>query len=587
MTPVPIFNVNEVNVVAFLLLALSGRRPYVAGVAPFLPRMTPLLQPIVDWTTRSGRAKHLIDTCPELHPIRDYYAFIYMHNIFEPTESWQDDYFRFAAADVAVPGYAMAYKHATCSYMRVSQMHILLIDAAERAFADRAVRFHGLPPESVGLFEAYFKRPPRAEIRTTPCPQRLVNGLLSLMIAAYTVAWVFRRTRLRVPAEHLFMAVDYVSDPRDVRLINELADGGDFLLIPRNRKVYGVDHTDNLTVPFEIRDVGEGLFNPGMALRTIAMVVGDGWSLLRHFAWLQPQHFFHVATLPYRRALFRGLFNRFRVKAFWGRDESNPEHIIRRQELNRVGAKAFGVQHGSPSHAIIQPMWRYISLDTFYVFGRAIYDKYWRHTWAQDMTVKAVGSFGARRPDYGLINRPRPKNILVMASLFFAHAAFAETVRALGEAFPDRTIFIQVKRRFKDWPACRAFVAESTRGLSNVVYTDDMIFDLFAKCRYAFADPSTTVLEALQFGVISYFLDVAPEQQACIYRDYPDLCVTSPDEAVRRIREIESGEGPYPREKFADLVDLSGAVFHDTVREDLGLAPAAACRKDATMALGI
>ena len=79
------------------------------------------------------------------------------------------------------------------------------------------------------------------------------------------------------------------------------------------------------------------------------------------------------------------------------------------------------------------------------------------------------------------------------------------------------------------------------------------------------------VVEALQFGQMSFFADLMPEQKTCIYRDFPEICVSSAEEAVKRIRAIEAGEETYPLESLGSLVDLSGRVFFDVIREDLGL----------------
>ena len=62
-----------------------------------------------------------------------------------------------------------------------------------------------------------------------------------------------------------------------------------------------------------------------------------------------------------------------------------------------------------------------------------------------------------------------------------------------------------------------------------------------------------------------------PHQKTGIFREFPDLCVFSSEQAIYRIKSIEEGKWHYPLDKYSDLVDLSGKVFIDKVREDVGL----------------
>ena len=91
----------------------------------------------------------------------------------------------------------------------------------------------------------------------------------------------------------------------------------------------------------------------------------------RFFYCHEPAHFYGIIALPFRRIILRGFFNKFRPAYFWGRDDYNVEHIIRRQEMHRYGGISLGINHGFPSYANLFPQWRYISFDRYYTFGRA------------------------------------------------------------------------------------------------------------------------------------------------------------------------------------------------------------------------
>jgi hypothetical protein len=198
-----------------------------------------------------------------------------------------------------------------------------------------------------------------------------------------------------------------------------------------------------------------------------------------------------------------------------------------------------------------------------------------KDTWPSDMTVIPVGSFSADRQDYARRLAPKPSDIVVYSAVFVGHPKMVEFVRGLASAFPDKTILLQIKETFVNKESGRRFATECARGLANIELTKERPFSLMSKARYAFSDPSTLVVEALQFGQFSFCIDLTPEGSNSLFLDYPEICVSGPNDAAERIRSIETGRAEYPLGKFGDLVDLSGRVFIDVIRGDMGLAPAA------------
>ena len=84
------------------------------------------------------------------------------------------------------------------------------------------------------------------------------------------------------------------------------------------------------------------------------------------------------------------------------------------------------------------------------------------------------------------------------------------------------------------------------------------------------------VTEALHFGCYSFMTDVFDGQKRTLFREFEGLCVTSGEDAVKRVRALEKKPATYDRSRYAELVDQSGIVFFDHVRADLGLPVAAA-----------
>ncbi len=579
MTHAPVaYLINEFSIPGFLLAAARGRRPAVIGVAPFLPRLAPLLTRLVEGPVARGQAVRAIDGCPDLKPIEAYFANVFRYDIFARTEHWHRTRFRFSELARDLPEYAMACKSALSSTMTRSHLPILLMHCLDRRDGGHGLVMVGVTDDVCGLYEAYYGSRPRARVISMAGSWRPFNLALSLAVVGYALAWITIRVRLMSrTAGRAFLAADFADDPRDVRLLHQLRDGGPVVVLPRNSDAARSPLLAGIPDGALVRDPGSGRLGPAAAMRTAAMVVRDTARIFRHLGGIEPQHYFAVATLPYRRARERALIHRYRPRYFWCRNEFNSEHVLRRQEMNRAGGRTLGVQHGSPTHAIVQPMWRYISMDVFYVFGTAIYERHWKETWASDMTVRAVGSFGAHREDYALRDAHRPGNILVMVSYYFGVPVIVDIVRALATAFPDRQVFLQVKQKFQDDAATAEMTRAASDGLANVVFRDAPLFDLFRDARYAFSDPSTVLLEALQFGLRAFFLDVDPSHRACVYRWFPQICVTGPEDAVRRIRDMESGNAAYPRDQVESLVPSETGVFSDVVRRDMGLpVPAAA-----------
>ena len=222
--------------------------------------------------------------------------------------------------------------------------------------------------------------------------------------------------------------------------------------------------------------------------------------------------------------------------------------------------------------SLIWCQWHYISFDRFYTFGLAHYNRYTKNTWAKDMVVVPAGTFGATRKNYELRLSSRPDDIGIFVSSFVYENTMIALVRDLAEAFSKRTIWLQIKPTFLAKPIGQEFIKNCTKERPNIRPTSDGLFDLFPKVRYSFSDPSTVVVESMQFGCLSFMTDVSPIQKTSLYREFSGLCVTSGKAAIKRIKDIEAGRWIYPIEDYGELVDLSGRVFFDIIREDIGLS---------------
>ena len=566
-----IFNINEFTLPGFLLSVLLRRNPVVLAVDPVFPPFRRLLEPLVRRAIAKGRARWIIDLCPEQRDLWEYPSRMFFHDVFGRTEDWHNAEYGLGDVDRTIPDYAMAYKHVSCNHGKPRHLNTLLLGAALEKQEPGSVRLHGLPDDAISLMRAYWGSRFDTVLRTMPVPRWPINTAITILIVAYALAWIISRMRPVAPKpEEFFFAADYYQDVRDFRLYHEIADGGPLLMVFRHPRRQHTEPFDELK-PYKNASCRDGRFGPLGAISAIAMVIIDSARLFRHFGRQQPALYYRVAALPFRRSVLRAFFNRFHPKFYWGRDDYNEDHILRRQELHRIGGKSFGLNHGYSHYSNHYPQWRYINFDRFYAFGLAQHNRYMKNTWAKDMVVVPSGSFGAKREDYAWRESSRPDDIGVFVSSFVYEEGMTALVRDLARAFPERTVWLQVKSIFVDKPAGQAFIKDCQKDRPNVRHTYDGLFDIFPKVRYSFSDPSTVVVEAMQFGCISFMTDVSPIQRVSLHREFPGLCVTSGDDAATRIRKIEAGTWHYPRDSYGELVDLSGRVFFDIVREDMGL----------------
>lgn len=564
--PPRIYLLNEAAVPAILWRGLTGRVSHLLAVEPVLPPLRGWLDRFAAWAAAHGYLRPVVDLCPDMKPLADYPTRLLLYDVFRTIEPWHDRYYRFAEADRDIPALAMAYKQVSCGHVRWKHHSLLMIEAVLRARPD--ARVVGLPQDTKDMLEAYWGRRFDA---VTACwvPRQAINALLSLALALYAVAWGLWRVRARVKRESYFFAADYIEDDREFELYREMEDGGPVLLVLRNRS-YQVP--EELRAKYRIVAPNDGRLTPGAAAALLPALLREAISIWGRFRRVEPSHFYLLAALPYRRAVLRAFFERFRPRFFWGRDDYNVEHLIRREEVHRVGGKSYGINHGYPAYSAVFPMWRYISFDRYHVFGRALYDRYMRKTWAADMEIVPVGTFGASRAQYKRRAIERPRNIVIFTAAFIWEPEMVAFVRDLARRFPDREILLQVKGTFVETEAGRRFVAACIEGLVNVRHVRAPMFELFERARYSFSDPSTVVVEALQFGLYSFFADVAPMQKTSLLREFEGLAVKSAAEAALRIAGIEDGTRPYRRGHYADLIDLSGRTWFDGVREGIGLA---------------
>lgn len=559
--PLRIYLLNELSIWPFLLDLVLRRRICVLAVLPYFFVFSAIFRRIVSVT--QGRLIDIAEIIPDLKECRG--SLLHYHDVFGRTEVWHNQRYGFAESG-KVGEYAFPYKHVTCNWV-VSRYHSALVLERLRQHSEYDVQVVGLDQETMALDSAL-----RRQDSMVPgfSVMRLAgNAVITLIHALVCWGWVVSRVRRNaMPASDVFFAADYHADARDRLLYEEMAEGGRVLLVMRNN-TYSTKGIDALK-KYETVQNGDGYFTLRQGVSAACLVFSDLIKLLIQFNSLSPDHFHLVSAMVFKRIRYRALFNRYRIRFFFGRDDYNVEHILRRQELNRVGGMSLGVNHSIPNVARIQPMWRYISFDVYYVFGRWVHQALYSDTWARDMQVVPVGSFGFTRAQHAQYRARSPmRDVVVFTDNAAGKEKAVDFVRGLAGLLSDRKILLQV-RGFRQ-AANKDFIAACCRDLENVSFHSDAAYDLFLKAGYAISDPSAVILEAIQAGLVTYFMDIMPVHPSCMFRDFPDLVVTSPEQVAERIRANEDGSHPYPIDKFGDLIDLEGHIYLDEVRHTVGL----------------
>jgi|GEM_PF-2291341 len=571
-----IYNINELTLLPFFLSILRQKKVYVLSIEALFPPLQNFLQKQVHRQYRNGCAQDLMDSCPEIQHVRTYHISLLYYNIFRDTFDWHEQYYRFQEARDKLPDYAMAINLTCVNYTAGKQEPILLMDEAERVLPEKDRRFLGFLKDTFSMFGAFYRRPTGISGSRLLYPKRLINVSLFLVVSLISAGWVIARIRpFATPEKRYFLTIDFVGDTRDIRLAEEVSDGGPALFVMR-LKTFN-EQFRHLSEKFDIINFGDGILNFSEGFKAIGMCLWDGFRIFRLYQSCETPLYFKLATLPLRRAKSRAHVFTYPTDNYWGRDLYNPEHILRRQELKTVNGKSCSFLSGYGVLGDIAETLSYISFDRLYIIGQAFYEKY-RRTWAPDMEVIPIGSYGVMPETAKRIRdrKEKPKDIVIFTSYvpLFNHPKLKAFIRGLAEEFPERKILLQLKSYFHKNETASAFIKECMDGLDNIHYTEAFLDELIDKAGYAFSDPATIIMETIQFYIPSFVIDVVEKHSYCIYREFPDLCQNDPHEAARLIRAMENGEWSYSFDSYKSLVEMPDISIFDQIRLDFGLSPA-------------
>lgn len=567
----PIYIINELSLWRFLWDALCRRQAEVLRIEPLMPRARRLLSKLVDSVARGGHVNFIGEKIRELQLLKQYDQRVHLFDVYAKIEGWQRSFYRFDAIDRSIPDYAQAVKHCCCMYLS-HQLSTILATRWVRGVADgEEVRIYGVLSDIWFASEDYWADSFPESARPSQSFDRLANAVITLLSGLYAAMWTVSRIRpFGFETTSVFFAADYMAEPDDVEIYREIKDGGRLLYVARSEDYLNSDAPEE-------RQWGDaclrtsGYLSFGSGMRALGWICRDLFRLYRLAGAYPLPCFYRVAALPLRRIEYRALFQRFRPRVYWGRDPYDSGHIIRRQEVNKVGGQSWSYCTSYLTYGSVYPEFRYLDFDRYYMLGRVQYERVYRETWPSAMQIVPAAPYRAWRRHFAQRFESKPKNILVLVSVFASEEAMVNLVRGLADEFPDRLIILQIKANMLINSYEVSFAAKCVEGKRNIEYRTEAPYELFPLARFAISDPSTAVVEAVQFGLFAFFADIFPDQKHALFREIDEICVRDAASAAQRIRALECGSWHYPVERLKDYVDLGGLPFCDQLRVDLGL----------------
>lgn len=571
-----LYSLNEFNLASFLIRAIMGRPVFVLSIDPVVPSLGDAMNRLITGLARRGWVKRAVAEFPALVRYEEGYAEICFAHLYPRHEREIAAYLRFDRVELGE--YETIFKHA--AFTRVMR-HLVKFSQLEGAISDLEggrVQLKGIPYDFCDLYAVVYGRPLNIAREAGRASRRTFNAFLSLVVVATAILRTAVTIRLgTTKGRRVALGADFAQEGRVRNFFMQIVEDPDeILFVLRNRKIRDTLAPDRLT-RYRHVSLNEGRFTPRQAISAAKLAIQDTAVLFRKLSWLPPHVFFAVAKQIDKRIQFRAFFDRFPMAGFLARDEYNTDHITRTQELRRAGILSLGISHGMATGPGVYPHNRYLDYDIFYVFGAEQHRRY-AATWPKRMTVKPVGGYSLDRTQIARLGIKRTRDIVIFANQVTDPPAHVRITAEIARAFPDRAVFVKLKYD-RDKVGGDVFDGY-LRALGDLPPNVKVVcmppYELLMSAGYAISGLSTVVAEAVQMGLASFFVDVYRADQDIFFRAFPELCVSSAPDAIDRIRRIENGEWTYPRNRFADLVDLSGRIVFDQIRADLALPPFAA-----------
>jgi hypothetical protein len=551
----------------------QGRPVYVIDTG----NRFPLAHGIWNQVCRILYDRNIAQPITDLFPIEDiYFVQSWMPeypDLFWKLEDRMGEDYQFDRLD-ALPEYGLAIKHAACQY---ANRKLSIVTTLKRLSSGnhRIATVAAIDRDILVWYRRYFGSDSVFQTASLIRGGFFGAATTALFVTLFAWIWIARRLRLSVSsAPAVLLGADFIRDPKATYAAADIMNSkDDVLFVFRNHEQIEEAAAWDEFEGFNGVHPDEETLSLKEGFTSALTVLVDTWRIFWVCRSMPPGVFFQAIKLPFRRITFRALFARRPVEYFLSRDDYNPEHAIRTIELRRVGAVSLGIAHGMTPPGIVDPIVRYLDFDTYFVYGRYPYPQNYVQTWSPKLHMRVVGSCGMTRDQLAQLSNPRSKDIIFFISRLVEERTLILEAIKLARAFPDRKVIVKAKYRSHN-RFHMDFSKLTGDAPANLVHSWEDSYSLMLKCQYAVSNGTSSVAaEAIQFGLTTYVWDTYPSAMPYYFRTFPELCVTRCEEVIGKIHAIESGEETYPRDRFEDLIDLSGEIVYDVLRQEVGLTP--------------
>ncbi|GEM_PF-3940867 len=574
MTPVNVYILSEASLGSLLWDVLNRRPAVVLGVWAYIRPLQVLLCWLLDRLIASGRVRGplQIDGLPWHENVPGRGGFY--NDVHHRAEQSLLTLYGLADDDPLNTEFSYAFrKGLTDTVGKLTPMYLTAEWISEN-WAAGSWNLVGMPPLMQDL--ASVLKPPFAPIQDKRWYQGALNGLNCLVVVFGICLWLIIRVRPNVVPEHLDLMFDE-ADNLDRLLIHQAAKAGNSFVVLDRSLAHRLDQKDKLT-PFRHCLREDARIPLSRLLPLCKTAVCELATLWKRHRRKDQGVFSQWSAQIVRKAIFSALFCRFRPKRFWARDDYSTEHVIRSQEVRKIGGTNYSMSHGLPINTYVH-MWREIDFDTYFTFGRHL-TRYYKDSWSPRMEIIPTGPF--RQPvdmRERIAVAKRDKDIVFFAMAAHEMPKIMEIICQVAAHFADRRILLKMKPGRSQYDLDK--LADSLRDAPpNLVTTTTDSYQLMLECSYVITSGSSTTVESLSFGLPTFVIDVDPSLRAMYYRNFPGLTVNDAETIISRIEAIEAGVQSFDFNAFSELVVLDGPHPSETISQALGIEPKPAAMVD-------
>ncbi|MBT4933419.1 MAG: hypothetical protein HOL66_01545 [Rhodospirillaceae bacterium] len=559
---------SETTLIPLLVFGLMRYEVHIVGVLPHTRFLRGPLRAVAALAFRLGLVRDVKAISADLSWIEGLPGDGRFNDIFQTVADRLAEIYPQPDAASAVAEYGYAMRKCLTDYTTDVISVLVLIKWVEENRQPDTWKLVGAPPLMGRVYQLYFDREPPFKGNGGRLLRPLYNILNGLGILVAALGWLALRTR-PTPAllQKYHLAVDIISLRFERELLKNLTDDPSEALL-----VYRTEATrQNFKRNFQEYSgcvLGDARTDVARFAKLSAALVGDMWRLWKTTSSVEPGLFGRYCTLVGKRAMFAAFFQRHQPRFFFGRDDYSIDHIIRNQELRKVGGTSIGMMHGIPTNTYISE-WNEVDFDIYLVMGWHLYEKFYRDMWPSHMKVVATGCFRMTPEYFARRHQTRPDDIAYFP-IVHRNSDFlmAETFR-VAEHFSDRTVYVKMKAGRGDVEQQR-FERQVEQAPANVVIYEDVVaYDLLLKISYALGAGTTVSAEAVCFGVKSFVFDADPKFKKYYFRNFPEIIVETADDVIQKIEDIEAGRATYNFDGLDEMIAMPDQDFFSVMRHTI------------------